>query len=97
MIPIIPQDKANHFIYGALIFCVGYLCSFLWFPEPLWASMALVALFGFGKEAADHWSNLKAMKAGVTPTHGVEFMDVIATIGGGVSAAFPLFLSTYVP
>lgn len=94
---IIPQDKANHFIYGAIIFCVGYLCSFLWFPEPLWASMALVALFAIGKEAMDKWNNIKSVKAGVTPTHGVEFMDVIATIGGGVSAVFPLFISTYVP
>ena len=94
MMPIFSKDKANHFIYGAIIFCVGYLCSFLWFPEPLWAAMALVALFAVGKEAYDHWHNLQSIKRGVIPTHGVELMDILATVVGGAVVALPLFLST---
>lgn len=90
----IPHDKALHFIYGALIFCVGYLGTFQWFQAPLWAAMALVALFAVGKEAYDHWHNLQSIKQGVIPTHGVELMDTIATVVGGAVVALPLFLST---
>ena len=89
-----PYDKCLHFIYGAIIFCVGYLGTFAWFPWPLEASMALVALFAVGKELVDRWSNLQAIKRGVIPTHGVEVMDTVATILGGAVTALPLFIST---
>lgn len=88
--PIIPHDKALHFIYGALIFCVGYLGTFQWFQAPLWAAMALVALFAIGKEVADYWSNQQAIKQKILPTHGVEVLDAVATIAGGVVVAIPL-------
>lgn len=90
MMPIIPHDKALHFIYGALIFCVGYLATFTWCAEPVGASMALVALFAVGKEVADYLSNQRAIKQKVLPTHGVELLDAVATIAGGVVVAIPL-------
>lgn len=88
--PTIPHDKALHFIYGTLIFCVSYLATFQWFQEPLWAAMALVALFAIGKEVADYWSNQQAIKQKILPTHGVEVMDAVATIAGGLVVAIPL-------
>lgn len=44
---IIPQDKANHFIYGFVIFIVANM----FFNE--WISLGIVSLFGISKEIKD--------------------------------------------
>lgn len=49
MLPIIPQDKANHFAYGAVIAAVGCLFS------PL-AGASLCFAFAVGKEVYDRVS-----------------------------------------
>jgi hypothetical protein len=46
MIPVIPADKANHFVYGAALAGLGALHSVL-------AGAALCALFAIGKEVYD--------------------------------------------
>lgn len=46
MIPILPHDKANHFVYGAIVACAGLFIS------PL-ASAAAVLVVAFGKEIYD--------------------------------------------
>lgn len=48
-LPIIPQDKANHFIYGFVIFILTNL--FL----NIYISFTIVILFAFGKELYDEW------------------------------------------
>jgi len=48
-LPIIPQDKANHFIYGFVIFILTNL--FL----NIYISFTIVTLFAFGKELYDEW------------------------------------------
>ena len=76
--PSLPQDKANHFFYGALIFLAVLAISRR--PD---AAYGLVVLAAVGKEALDKLSNMRAVKAGLMPTHGVEFLDALATCAGG--------------
>lgn len=46
-LPLIPEDKANHFVYGFLIYIVS---SLLVTPEK---AFAIVWLFALGKEIRD--------------------------------------------
>ena len=78
MIPSLPADKANHFFYGALIFLAAL--AILRRPD---VAYGLVVLAAVGKEALDKLSNMRAVKAGLLPTHGVEFLDALATCAGG--------------
>ena len=76
--PSLPQDKANHFFYGALIFLAA-LAAF----RHADAAYGLVVFAAVGKEAIDWLSNQRAIREGSTPTHGVEFLDALATCAGG--------------
>ena len=76
--PSLPQDKANHFFYGALIFLTAL--AILRRPD---VAYALVVAAAVGKEVLDWLSNMRAIKAGLMPTHGVEFLDALATCAGG--------------
>ena len=78
MIPSLPADKANHFFYGALIF----LAALAIFRRSD-VAYSLVVLAAVGKEAIDKLSNQRAVRAGLTPTHGVEWFDALATCAGG--------------
>ena len=78
MMPQLPADKANHFFYGTLIF----LAALAIFRRPD-VAYGLVVLAAVGKEALDKLSNMRAVKAGLMPTHGVEFLDALATCAGG--------------
>lgn len=76
-LPLLPQDKANHAIYGALIaLVVGVVLTREW---------GLVAAIGMGalKEASDYALNRRAIARGELPPHGVEAYDLIATSLGG--------------
>jgi hypothetical protein len=79
MMPQLPADKANHAIYGALIFLLAL--AILRRPD---AAYGLVVLAAVGKEVLDWLSNQRAIKAGLAPTHGVEWFDALATCAGGV-------------
>ena len=66
-LPQLPQDKANHFIYGALI----YLLSSIWIlPYP---SLFIVASFAFFKEFADSYKD----------SADFSLMDLLITVFGG--------------
>jgi len=73
---LLPQDKANHVVYGALVAAVVSLFSI---------SLALLAvvLVGVGKEAYDWWRNMHGEQ------HGVEVMDAVATVCGGLIVLVP--------
>ena len=69
-LPQLPQDKANHFVYGVGIFIV---CLF--FVSPVYA-FAIVATIGALKEIVHD----KIMGKG-TP----DFWDFVATAAGGLA------------
>lgn len=48
-LPIIQHDKANHFIYGFVIFIIANLLL------PPYISLGIVAIFALGKELYDEW------------------------------------------
>jgi hypothetical protein len=90
MLPSLPQDKANHLAYGAVIFSVALLAAHHLMPSHQVLIAGLVVLFmAVGKEASDAWANYRATG---TPPHGVELLDAVATCAGGVLAALPLFI-----
>jgi len=78
MMPQLPQDKANHAIYGALIFLLALAIT-----RRMDVAYGLVVLAAAGKEAIDWISNQRAIRAGAAPTHGVEWFDALATCAGG--------------
>lgn len=86
-LPSLPQDKANHLAYGAIIFDVAFVVT-----RSLLVTSCVVAVFAFGKEIMDAWSNYKATKNVTNGPHGVELLDAVATCSGGVLAALPLFI-----
>lgn len=93
-------DKALHFCAGAAIGTLGS-CLALILGGTAWWGVALAAFFGILKEVVDYMSNQRAIKAGLLPSHGVEFKDALWTAAGGVlpSLIFVIFslLSTGIP
>lgn len=91
-LPTIPHDKALHIIYGAAIFAASHgAMTLLGHPAyALQVAFTLTAIFGVGKECIDHIANQRQRDAGLLPTHGVEPLDAVATVMGGVLVAIPL-------
>lgn len=85
-LPQLPADKANHALYGVLIFIVAaWLCTALGQPHHArQAGLAAAVLFGCTKEAVDWRLNRRAAAAGLPPPHGVEAGDVLATTAGAL-------------
>ena len=86
MLPMLPADKANHVLYGGLVFIVvAYLAAMIGHStaRARLAGLLAAAAFGLGKEARDWFANRKAVAAGEAPAHGVDGMDVLATAAGG--------------
>jgi hypothetical protein len=89
-LPTIPADKLGHFFYGSLI-CSGMMCL----THIVWLSLGVCAAVAFLKEFFDWLANCKAERQGLPPPHGVELMDAVATIGGGVVVVLPWIISGY--
>lgn len=74
-LPLIPQDKANHFIYGFAI----YILSNLFINS--YASFSIVFLFALGKECYDEYSyggfDVKDLIATITPAILLILKDFI--------------------
>lgn len=81
----LPQDKANHVIYGALVTLIA-LAVFHMFNVQLATALALAVctMVGIAKEAVDHIRNMINIGKGKPAEHGVEFLDAVATIAGGL-------------
>lgn len=76
---VIPADKANHFVYGSVLYSIGFVAA-LPFTGPAGARAAglgLCAVFAVGKEIYD-----KKTKKG-TP----DPWDTFATLSGGLNSA----------
>jgi hypothetical protein len=84
-LPQLPPDKANHALYGALIFNVAFFAS-----HSLAIASGVVAAFAVAKEISDAVINRRATGDPMHGPHGVELMDAVATCFGGVLAALPL-------
>lgn len=82
---MIPYDKALHIIYGAATFVAAHF-----FLSPMLA-FSVVIFVGVAKEAHDAWVNWQATGDISRGPHGVELVDCLATMGGGLLAALPLF------
>jgi hypothetical protein len=92
-LPSLPQDKANHLTYGAAIFSVALLLAHFVHPDYQIAIAGLTVVFiAFAKEANDARINWQTTGNPMQGPHGVELLDAIATIVGGVLAALPLFI-----
>ena len=91
----IPLDKSHHVIGGSIVATVAAcLAIYLGHPKLAWqVAIVLPLIGGVAKELADYAANLKAAKAGQPAPHGVEFLDALATVLGGVPVALPLFLN----
>ena len=84
-LPQLPPDKANHALYGALIFDACFLLT-----RSLLVSLFVVAVIAVFKEVSDAFINWRATNDPMHGPHGVELMDAVATCFGGVLAALPL-------
>lgn len=82
---LIPQDKANHIVYGALFYlAVFFACTQLAFADARFIAMLATLALGALKEGLDAILNHRAEAAGLPPPHGVEFLDFAATSCGGL-------------
>ena len=86
-LPQLPPDKANHALYGALIFDACFLLT-----RSLLISSVVVAVIAVAKEISDAVINWRATGDPMHGPHGVELMDAVATCFGGILVALPLVL-----
>ena len=84
-LPQLPPDKANHALYGALIFDACFLLT-----RSLLVSLFVVAVIAVFKEISDAVINWRATGDPMRGPHGVEFLDAAATCFGGILVALPL-------
>lgn len=93
-IPMLPQDKANHFVWGSVAAVVGAVAAYALHKPQHAASFAQGATCAAGavKELADYISNKRARAASLPEDHEVSFEDFAATTGGGIPVTFACFL-----
>jgi hypothetical protein len=79
-LPLIPQDKANHAIYGAILATIILLITtyFHISNAPL-ISLGFTSIVGAYKELSDWYQN----KIANTQVHNVDFFDWLAASLGG--------------
>lgn len=103
MFKLLPQDKANHEVYGARI-AAGCACASLVVAQALhagdWllliaaaAALAGATAAGVLKEQRDARANKAAEAAGEPPPHSVESADTTATVKGGAVVGVPLLVA----
>lgn len=85
--PSLPQDKANHFLYGALIAKTILLAAPLVGYDPQASALIGVAAIAVLKEASDALINKRATGDPMHGPHGVELLDAVATFTGALVVA----------
>lgn len=85
-LPNLPQDKANHAFWGAVLACN---LSFVSLELAAIAVLAAAVL----KEVSDAVINYRATGDFKTGPHGVELLDALATITGGALVLIPQFFN----
>jgi len=92
-LPIFPQDKANHVIYGAAIFSAVLFVAHMFSPAyQIAIASGAVALMAVAKEASDALINHRTTGDPIRGPHGVELLDAVATCFGGILAALPMLI-----
>lgn len=88
-LPVLAQDKANHAVYGSIIFAVVYLLVMLFRQPALAIPLAAAATLGAAvlKERLDKEANDEALTHGEPLPHGVEKADIWATLLGAAPCA----------
>lgn len=83
---LIAQDKANHAIWGAIVFAiVAVLATQTAFaPIARGVGVGAAVAVGLAKELYDYVRNRQALKAGLAKPHGVEGSDLAWTAGGAL-------------
>jgi hypothetical protein len=83
MLPMLPQDKANHLAYGAVIFVVAFViaASVSTAIPPIVIAGGAVLLFSAAQEVAD-----------IIYKGHPSWVDVAATLAGGALVAIPLLV-----
>ena len=89
MIPQLPPDKAGHWVAGSFIACIVSLLL-----GPWWALIAVSAA-AILKELHDAWQNYKASGDPLVGPHGVELMDIVATLAGGLMVIAPQLVKRF--
>lgn len=79
MLPQLPVDKANHFVYG-----VGIALAILATGQPVEIVTLVTVALAFAKEGLDALQNYLKTGSWKTGPHGVEIFDAVATSAGGV-------------
>jgi hypothetical protein len=77
-LPQLPQDKANHALYGAA-FAIFAVWALGWRVNPMAVAVLSAALIGAVKEFSDWYINRRTPDA-----HDVSPLDILATTLGGV-------------
>lgn len=77
--PNLPEDKANHFVWGSIIYAVSLMLT----KGNHNDSMLTVCVCAGAKEAVDWVLNFLAIRRGTTPPYHVEGLDAVATVAGG--------------
>ena len=81
-LPVIVEDKANHFIYGATIYSLSCILFTLLHIEPVLYSLIVVAVIAALKELHDKY----------TPGSTPDFMDWVWTMLGCVPTLLVQFI-----
>lgn len=93
---IIPKDKLEHLIVGALVAALGIAIAVVaqaawpsFYKAHPWFLAAILAgaMVGAAKEGEDRLDNLLMHARGEAPIHGVEWLDFLATMAGSVAVA----------
>jgi hypothetical protein len=89
-LPSLPQDKANHAIYGALLalvvaFALRTANIDLHGFQPRDVGLASAAVAACAKEGVDALQNYRATGNWKSGPHGVELFDAGATMAGGAA------------
>ncbi len=97
LLEAIPRDKLLHLVVGAGVALVALALWHLAMLVPVLAAHPIATgvslsglMVGAAGEAKDRLSNLAAAKRGLTPLHGVEWMDLLMTWLGSTALALAL-------
>lgn len=82
-LPQLSHDKANHAVYGAVIFAVTYAAAALMRLPALQVACGMVVLLAVAKEVYDRANST---------FHTPDPLDALATIGGGALCAIPVVI-----
>lgn len=92
-LPVVPADKANHFVYGSALFLIlGSLAQWAEVPYHLTVAAVAVAAVAIWKEYEDNAMNKSLAEQGQLPAHGVEYADVMWTLAGAAVVALGSYL-----